>query len=186
MSIRIRITGPGIHGAPTDENPTGEYPVGYEFDTEAGLPAGWTGRAVIVGDEPADGAVFVTGAEGSIDAEVIRKEVIDKANERIAALLAQHSTDLADANGRADKAESDLADANDQIAALNAKIAAFDPDGDGKPGGSAKQSPTALTGKNKAELLDIAKAENVEIEEGSTNDDIKTAIELAREEKAKA
>lgn len=44
----------------------------------------------------------------------------------------------------------------------------------------------ALTGKNKAELLEIAKAENVTIEDNATNADIVSAIELAREEAAKA
>lgn len=43
-----------------------------------------------------------------------------------------------------------------------------------------------LTGKNKAELLEIAKAENVEVEEGATNADIVSAIELAREAAAQA
>lgn len=43
----------------------------------------------------------------------------------------------------------------------------------------------ALTGKNKVELLAIAKAENVTVEDGATNPDIVSAIELAREEKAK-
>ncbi|MEG3086175.1 hypothetical protein [Sphingomonas sp. PB4P5] len=55
-------------------------------------------------------------------------------------------------------------------------------------GGPAEDDdkPVALTGKNKAELLDIAKAENVTIEEGATNADIVSAIELAREDAAKA
>lgn len=44
----------------------------------------------------------------------------------------------------------------------------------------------ALTGKNKAELLDIARSENVEVEEGATNADIISAIELAREEAREA
>ncbi|USA40223.1 hypothetical protein NCF86_03445 [Pelagerythrobacter marinus] len=51
---------------------------------------------------------------------------------------------------------------------------------------AAKPEAVALTGKNKAELLEIAKAEGVEIEEGATNADIVSAIELAREEAAKA
>lgn len=40
----------------------------------------------------------------------------------------------------------------------------------------------SLTGKNKADLLAIAEAESVEIEDGATNDDIRSAIELARGE----
>lgn len=47
-----------------------------------------------------------------------------------------------------------------------------------------KSDLPALTGKNKAELLEIAKAEGVTVEDGATNADIVSAIELAREEKA--
>lgn len=112
----IRITGAGIFGVPTADNPTGEYPIGYEFETDASLPAGWVGRAVVVGEEPED-AEFVTGA-GGVDADAIRQEVIDKANERIAALMAQHATELAAANERADRAEALAADLQAKIDAL--------------------------------------------------------------------
>lgn len=44
--------------------------------------------------------------------------------------------------------------------------------------------PVSLTGKTKAEMLDIAKDEGVTIEDGATNADIVSAIELAREDKA--
>lgn len=90
MTKRIRITGPGIFGG------EGEIAVGTEFDINGELPAGWAGRAEIVGEGPKEGAV-------------------------------------------------------------------------------------ALTNKNKAELLEIAAAEGVTVEDGATNDDIKAAIELARE-----
>ncbi|WP_333571318.1 hypothetical protein [Sphingomonas sp.] len=43
------------------------------------------------------------------------------------------------------------------------------------------EKPVSLSGKKKAELLKIAEAEGVEIEEGATNDDIIAAIELHRE-----
>lgn len=92
MTQRIRITGPGIFGA------EGEIAVGSEFDINGDLPAGWKGRAEVVGEAPKEGAV-------------------------------------------------------------------------------------ALTNKNKAELLEIAAAEGVTVEDGATNDDIKAAIELARESK---
>ncbi|AJA07453.1 hypothetical protein SKP52_02590 [Sphingopyxis fribergensis] len=48
---------------------------------------------------------------------------------------------------------------------------------------SPKEGAVALTNKNKAELLEIAAAEGVTVEDGATNDDIKAAIELAREAK---
>ncbi|WP_395326928.1 hypothetical protein WBP06_09445 [Novosphingobium sp. BL-8H] len=51
---------------------------------------------------------------------------------------------------------------------------------------NASSGAVALTGKNKAELLAIAKAENVTVEDNATNADIVSAIELAREEAAKA
>ena len=56
----------------------------------------------------------------------------------------------------------------------------FDHDHDGKPGGSLPDSPVSLTNKNKAQLLEIAAAEGVEIEEGATNPQIVEAIEAAR------
>ena len=60
----------------------------------------------------------------------------------------------------------------------------LDHDENGKKGGSKPAEPVSLTGKNKAELLEIAKAEGVTVEEGATNADIASAIELAREEAA--
>ncbi len=175
MTKRIRITGPGIHGAPTTDNPTGEYPIGYEFDTDGDLPAGWVGRAVVVGDEPAESSVFVTGnGEGGDLIESARKEVIEKAEVEFKRLTASHSVEVAALTSRAEKAEAEASD-------LRGKLAAFDRDGDGKTGGAAKQNPPALTGKNKAELVEIANSEGVEIEDGSTNEDIRSAIELARE-----
>lgn len=59
----------------------------------------------------------------------------------------------------------------------------LDHDDDGEPGGSVAHEPPALTGKNKAELLEIAEAEGVEIEDGAKNADIIAAIELKREPK---
>ncbi|WP_354307314.1 hypothetical protein [Sphingomonas trueperi] len=50
----------------------------------------------------------------------------------------------------------------------------FEVDGEG-------DKPIALSGKDKAELLEIAEAEGVEIEDGATVADIKAAIELHRE-----
>lgn len=72
------------------------------------------------------------------------------------------------------------APAKDAVAVTN-PAGSFDRDGDGKPGGSLPHDPPALTGKNKAQLLDIAAAEGVTIEDGATNADIIAAIELARE-----
>ena len=60
MAIRIRITGAGIHGAPTADNPTGEYPIGHEFDTDADFPIGWTGRAEVVGKGAKAGSTLIT------------------------------------------------------------------------------------------------------------------------------
>ena len=62
MSIKIRITAAGIHGKPTEENPTGEYPVGYEFETDAEMPAGWAGRAEVVQPDGVQLNVYKSGS----------------------------------------------------------------------------------------------------------------------------
>lgn len=115
---RIRITGAGIYGQSTDKNPTGEYPIGHEFDTDAELPASWAGRAEVVGEEAGEGSNFVVG-----EADIER-------------ILADHRQDTALLRDRAERAEADLQKANEQIEALNLKLKAFDRDGDGNPGGS--------------------------------------------------
>lgn len=72
-------------------------------------------------------------------------------------------------------------------AELRNRLAKLDRDGDGTPGGSKPAEPVSLTGKNKADLLAIAAAEKVaDVNDTMTNADIVTAIELHREEAAKA
>lgn len=114
-----------------------------------------------------------------------RHEVGEAAQTYIDGLVADHAAKLKAETDRADVAEGALAKARGENADLLAKLKAFDADGNGQPGGSKTVNPPALSGKSKADLLEIAKAENVVIEEGATNDDIKSAIELAREEAAK-
>ena len=72
---------------------------------------------------------------------------------------------LADLLARAEKAERERDAAYAKMTAMDAPAASL----------------PALTGKNKADLLEIAKAEGVEIEDSATNDDIRSAIELHRE-----
>lgn len=57
----------------------------------------------------------------------------------------------------------------------------LDHDQDGEPGGSFADEPPALTGKNKAELLEIAAAEGVDVSDEMTKAEIVEAIELGRE-----
>lgn len=169
MTKRVRITGPGIYGGITKENPSGEFPIGFEFDIKGDLPAGWAGRAEIVGKEPAEGSELIVN-EGDDD---IRAELIAKANKHIEGLKAEHATALTAVTDRADKAEKDLAAANETIEGLKAELVKLE----------KANEPPALTGKNKAELLEIAAKEGAEVEDGATNDDIKAAIELKREAK---
>lgn len=133
---RIRITGPGIFGvAISDENPTGEYPIGYEFDTDADLPAGWVGRAVVVGEEPKPGSIFVGNDDDDSEVGKARRELIEKAEAEFERREQAHAEATRSLVARAEKAEADLQHANEQIATLNLKLAAFDRDGDGNPGG---------------------------------------------------
>lgn len=124
MARRIRITGTGIHGAAiTPENPTGEYPVGFEFETDADLPAGWKGRAEIVGGEPAEGSVLVGNEDEDSEVGKARREIIEKAQAEIERITAEHATALQAETARADKAEAELKEANDKIAELTGKLA---------------------------------------------------------------
>lgn len=71
----------------------------------------------------------------------------------------------------------------EQVSEAIAAAAAADPldhDGDGNKGGSEPRVPPALAGKNKAQLLEIAAAEGVEVEDGATNAAITAAIEAKR------
>ena len=63
---------------------------------------------------------------------------------------------------------------------LRAQLAALDGDGDGKAGGTKPSDPPALSGLTKAELLEVAKAESVELSEEATKAEILEAIEAKR------
>lgn len=56
----------------------------------------------------------------------------------------------------------------------------LDHDGDGEKGGSLPAEPPSLSGKTKAELLEIAKDEGVKADKSMTNDAITKAIEAKR------
>lgn len=116
------------------------------------------------GDEPDAESAPAIDMDKALEAA--RTEVAQAAQRQLDEQRDSYAEKLKAAEDRADEAEKALAEANDEIAALKA---ATKPD---RPG---------LTGKSKAELLAIAKSEGVEIEDGATNDDIKSAIELHRE-----
>lgn len=149
---KIRITGAGIYGQPTDENPSGEYPVGYEFETDATMPAGWAGRAIVVGEQPAENSSFVVNeGDESVEGKV-RNEVIRQANEQIERLKADHIAATALLQDRAERAESDLQQAREQIAALTEKMNARE-QGHFSP---ADGSATADEIKSAVDMLDAA------------------------------
>lgn len=85
-------------------------------------------------------------------------------------LKAAHARELNITTARAEKAEADLAEALDKIASLEADLAEVTKPTD-LPG---------LTGKNKAELLAIAKDEGAQVAEDATNAQIVEAIEAKR------
>lgn len=151
---RVRITGPGIYGAPTKDNPTGEIPVGTEFDIKGDMPVGWKGRAALVGKEPADGAELIVNDDDDSDVGKARREVIAKAQEHIDGLKAEHATALKAATDRADKADADLAKANEHIDGLKAQIVELlkgrEPSTDPATTDEIKAAVDLLDGKNEA------------------------------------
>lgn len=52
--MKIRITAGGIYGA------KGEVAIGTELEVKE-APKGWAGRYVVIGEDPKDGAVALTG-----------------------------------------------------------------------------------------------------------------------------
>ena len=60
-------------------------------------------------------------------------------------------------------------------------IGALDHDANGQPGGSLPDSPPALTGKNKSDLLEIGHAEGAQVDEDMTNAELRAAIEAGRQ-----
>ncbi len=119
----------------------------------------------------------VDGEEGEVETDTLnidealeaaRREVAEAAQAEMDRRQDAFTSELETANERAEAAEKDLEAARIEIAALKAAA-------------SSKPDLPGLAGKNKAELIEIAKAEGVEIEDGATNDDIKSAIELHRE-----
>ncbi|MES2289273.1 MAG: hypothetical protein V4530_05995 [Pseudomonadota bacterium] len=68
-----------------------------------------------------------------------------------------------------------------RVTELEAKVEALDHDGNGKAGGSNPNDRPALAGKNKAELIHIAKDEGVEHADDATNAQIVEAIQAKRD-----
>lgn len=152
---RIRITGAGIHGQPTAENPTGEFPIGHEFDTDADLPKGWVGRAEIVGEKPTPDATFVVAEDDGTEIGRARHEIGKQALARIEQETAALHGSLQTATTRAERAEADLQKANEQIEVLNLKIAAFERGDDGAHRtGASGDAATADEIKSAVALLD--------------------------------
>ncbi len=123
MSKRVRITGGGIYGTPTKDNPSGEMPVGFEFDISGDLPAGWKGRAEIVGAEPEKGSVLIGNADDEERITAAREEVRAEAQKFIDGLREQHAVDLKAVTDRAEAAEK-------RVAELEAEAATRGPDAD--------------------------------------------------------
>lgn len=152
----IRIIGAGIYGRPTPENPSGEIEIGTEIEINGEMPAGWVGRAVVVGEEPKEGSVFVTGNGDDPAIDAARREVADEAQRFIDKLRDEHADATRALIDRAEKAEDEVQLLRDQIRAANARLAAFDRDGDGNPGGAngGGEAATADDIKAAVALLD--------------------------------
>lgn len=82
--MRIQITKGGIYGQPTDDNPTGELPIGTKLTVEK-APAGWAGRYIDLDAETSEPGDDVD----ALKARVVDLEAIVKAkDEEIATLKA--------------------------------------------------------------------------------------------------
>lgn len=112
--------------------------------------------------------------QGASELEELRKRVTEL-DEECDTLVAERDAALKER----DDLQRQLDDARTTAAGL-------DRDGDGAAGGSKPADPPALTGKNKADLLAIAAAENVAIKDGATNAEIVEAIEAARADEDEA
>lgn len=149
---RIRITGTGIHGLPaTPENPTGEYPAGYEFETDSDLPPGWKGRAVIVGEEPKD-AVFVVGEGDSDEVAQAKRDLIEKAEAEFKRRDEAHAEQVRTLNAEIEALKARLAGGEESATAdeIKAALALLDGKTDAhwtKAGLPAVDAVADLTGK---------------------------------------
>jgi hypothetical protein len=79
--MKIRITSKGIFGlAASDENPTGEYPIGHEIDLGKNEPpAGWAGRYEEVGGKGhKDAEMVVNPADDSAERGTESKDQADQ------------------------------------------------------------------------------------------------------------
>jgi len=112
-------------------------------------------------------------AESEDPVGVARREVGEKAQTYIDNLKVEHADALSIANARADDAEAALAEAKAEIEELKADLAEATKPAD-------KPDLPSLTGKNKAELLTIAKDEGAQVPDDATNAQIVEAIEAKR------
>lgn len=137
MSKRIRITGPGIYGAPTKDNPSGELAIGTEFDIKGDMPVGWKGRAVIVGAEPEEGSVAILNGDDDERITAAREEIRAEAQKFIDGLREEHAEAIKTLTERAEKAEARVAELEQEAAArgpdpelIRAAIDGLDPKND--------------------------------------------------------
>lgn len=174
-------TAPGARGILLKDGTTQIIEAGATVDRDTKLIASvhpditeGEGLAPLVGGEPLKGVLTEEAAEALVAAA--RTEVAEQAQAHIDKLKSGHADEITALTTRATEAETALAAANDEITALKAAAQAE----------ADKPKPVALSGKNKEQLLEVATAEGVTIEEGATNADIVSAIELHREASATA
>ncbi len=130
MTKRVRITGGGIYGTPTKDNPSGEMPIGFEFDISGDLPAGWKGRAEIVGAEPEKGSVLIGNADDDERITAAREEVRTEAQKFIDGLRDEHAAAIKTLVELKDAADARVAELQARVAELEAEAATRGPDAD--------------------------------------------------------
>lgn len=115
--MRIKITAGGIYGQPTEENPTGELPIGTELTVQK-APEGWAGRYIDLDadDKPEDDR----DENGDTPGEAQLRRQFDAAYKQQGEQLQAKQVEIDALNGKITDLKADIESRDAEIAALRA------------------------------------------------------------------